>query len=136
MLSEVFHTKGTTFSIGSSSPTTITRMYSTPAMGSDPSQVDVTSFDDTTFKHYIEGLQDVSKLEFSFWNEKTNFKAAADAEPANGSTETYTLTFPSGIYYTITGSHKTYMDANSVDDGEKFKIAITVSSITRTVPSS
>jgi len=135
MTMSVFHTKGITFTIGSSSPVTITKLYSTPDMGSDPEQVDVTSFDDTTTKSYIPGLQDVQKLNFDFWNEKTNFVAAASAEPQNGQTVTYTVTYPSGVVYTITGSHQTYVLADSVNEGEKFRISISVSGVTRTLPS-
>ena len=110
---EVFHTKGIEFKIGS---TAITNLYSTPDMGSDPEQVDVTSFDDETTKHYIPGLQDVQKLNFDFWNKKTNFNAAASAEPENGATATYTVTYPL---------------SDAVNDGEKFRVSILVSSITR-----
>lgn len=130
---EVFHTKGIQFKIGS---TAITRCYSTPDMGSDPEQVDVTSFDDTTNKHYISGLQDVQKMNFDFWNEKDNFNAAVTAEPAAGSTATYTITYPSGLVYTITGSHQTFQLASGINEGEKFRIAISVASITRTPASS
>ncbi len=125
---EVFHTKGIEFKIGN---TAITNLYSTPDMGSDPEQVDVTSFDDTTTKHYIPGLQDVQKLNFDFWNKKTNFNAAANAEPENGATATYTVTYPSGLSYTIVGSHTTYALSDAVNDGEKFRVSISVSSITR-----
>ena len=134
MPSEVYHTKGLTFSITPSggSATTITRCYSTPDMGADPAQIDVTSFDDTTNKHYIDGLQDVQKMNFDFYNEKTNFNAAVTAEPAAGSTATYTVTYPSGLVYTITGRHQTYQLAAGVDEPEKFRISISVGSITRT----
>ena len=134
MPSEVYHTKGLTFTItsGSSSAVPITRCYSTPDMGADPAQIDVTSFDDTTNKHYIDGLQDVQKMNFDFWNEKTNFNAAVSAEPAAGSTATYTVTYPSGLVYTITGRHQTYQLAAGTDEGEKFRISISVASITRT----
>ena len=128
----VFHTKGTTFKIND---TLITNLYSTPDMGSDPEQVDVTSFDDTSTKSYIPGLQDVQKMNFDFWNKKTNFAAAANAEPQNGQTATYTVTFPSGVVYAIVGSHQTYELAAAVNEGEKFRVSISVQNITRTIPS-
>ncbi len=129
---DVFHTKGITFKIGS---TAITNLYSTPDMGSDPEQVDVTSFDDTTNKHYIPGLQDVQKMNFDFWNKGSNFSTAAGLEPANGQTATYLITYPSGVTYTIVGSHQTYALAAGINEGEKFRISISVSSITRGLPS-
>lgn len=128
----VFHTKGTTFTINAKA---ITNLYSTPDMGSDPEQVDVTSFDDTSTKSYIPGLQDVQKMNFDFWNKKTNFAAAANAEPQNGQTATYMVTFPSGVVYNIVGSHQTYELAAGVNEGEKFRVSISVQSITRTIPS-
>lgn len=127
---EIFSTAGITFKIGD---TKIDSLYSTPDMGSDPEQIDVTSFDDTVTKHYIPGLQDVQKLNFDFWNKKTNFNAAANAEPANGQTATYTVTYPSGVSYTIVGSHKTYALAAGQSEGEKFRISISITSLTRSL---
>lgn len=126
---DVFSTAGLSFKIGS---TAISNCYSTPDMGSDPEQIDVTSFDDTVNKHYIPGLQDVQKLNFDFYNKQSNFNAAVTAEPSAGATATYTITYPSGLVYTITGSHKTYALATAPNEAEKFRISVSVATITRT----
>ena len=117
-------TAGIEFKIGD---TKIDACYSTPDMGSEPERVDVTSFDDTEFKRYIEGLQDVQSLNFDFYNKTTNYTAAKTNQGTAGTT--YTVTYPSGVTYTITGSHRVFMLSASTNDAEKFRIAITVSSI-------
>lgn len=124
---EVASGQGITFKIGS---TTIERLLSTPDLGAPPENIDVTSFDDTTTKRYIPGLQDVSSLSFEFYSIKTNFEAARAAEPQNGATATYIVTFPDGVICTIVGSHRTFMSGMGQNEGLKFKIEISVSSIT------
>ena len=117
-------TAGITFKIGE---TKIDSCFSTPDMGSEPEKVDVTSFDDTEFKHYIEGLQDVQTLNFDFYNKTTNYNAAKTGQGTAGTT--YTVTYPSGVTYTITGSHRVFMLSAAPNEPEKFRIVITVSNI-------
>lgn len=123
---EVSSGQGIEFKIGS---TKIDRLFSTPDIGAPPSTIDVTSFDDTVSKRYIPGLLDTSNLTFEFFSIGTNFQAAKSAEPENGQTATYTVTFPDNTVATITGSHRTYMSAMGQDEGLKFKVELVVSSI-------
>lgn len=123
---EVSSGQGITFSIGG---TKIDRLFSTPDIGAPPATIDVTSFDDTVSKRYIPGLLDTSNLTFEFFSIGTNFQAARNAEPENGQTATYTVTFPDSTVATITGSHRTYMSAMGQDEGLKFKVELVVSSI-------
>lgn len=118
--------QGTTFTIGG---TTITDLLSTPDLGAPPENIDVTSFDQTTAKRYIPGLQDVSSLSFEFFVNGSNFTTAKGAEPQQGSTATYVVTFPGSIVCTIVGSHRTFISGMGQNEGLKFKVEISVSSI-------
>jgi hypothetical protein len=118
-------TAGIEFKIGGN---TIAACFSTPDFITEPERVDVTSFDDTTYKAYIAGLQDLNSLNFDFINLGTNYTAAvASASTANTS---YTVTFPSGMTVTISGEHRVGPLAASVNEAEKFRIAITAKTIT------
>lgn len=113
---------GTTFKIGS---TAITGLCSTPDFGSEPGKVDVTSFDDTKYKKYIQGLIDVSSLNFDFFKQETNFSSALSAESeAEG---TYSIDFPDGSGYTFKGQHRTFMLATAPEQPLKFRVTVTVS---------
>lgn len=112
----------TTFKIGT---TTISKMKSTPDMGSEPDKVDVTSFDNEKYKSYITGLMDPGSLVFEFWDDTTNFNAAKTAESTT--TASYTLEFPDGSTYTWSGTHRVYKLGASVGDAISFAIACTPS---------
>lgn len=120
-------TAGITFAIGS---TTIAGCYSTPDFITEPERVDVTSFDDSTYKAYIAGLQDLNSLNFDFINLTTNYSSAVSS--ASTANTTYTVTFPSGMTVTITGEHRVGPLAASVNEAEKFRIAITAKTISIT----
>ena len=120
-------TAGITFAIGS---TTIAGCFSTPDFITEPERVDVTSFDDTTYKAYIAGLQDLNSLNFDFINRTTNYSSAVSS--AGTANTTYTVTFPSGMTVTITGEHRVGPLAASVNEAEKFRIAITAKTISIT----
>lgn len=120
-------TAGITFAIGS---TTIAGCFSTPDFITEPERVDVTSFDDTTYKAYIAGLQDLNSLNFDFINLTTNYSAAVSG--AGTANTTYTVTFPSGMTVTITGEHRCGPLSASVNEAEKFRIAITAKTISIT----
>ncbi len=117
-------TAGITFAIGS---TTIAGCYSTPDFITDPERVDVTTFDDTTYKAYIAGLQDLNTLNFDFISNNTNYSSAVSS--AGTANTTYTVTFPSGMVVTITGEHRVGPLAASVNEAEKFRIAVTAKTI-------
>lgn len=120
-------TAGITFAIGS---TTIAGCYSTPDFITEPERVDVTSFDDTTYKAYIAGLQDLNSLNFDFINLTTNYSSAVSS--AGTANTTYTVHFPSNMTVTITGEHRVGPLAASVNEAEKFRIAITAKTISIT----
>ena len=113
---------GTTFKIGS---TAITGCYSTPDFGSEPGKIDVTSFDDTKYKRYIQGLIDAPSLNFDFYKQENNFESASSAESETETT--YTLDFPDGSGYTFKGQHRTYMLATKPEEPLKFRVSVTVS---------
>lgn len=98
--------------------------YSTPDMGSEPEKIDITSFDEDTYKKYKEGLIDVQNFNFDFFDKTENYKAARAAE---GKQNTYDLSYPDGSGYTITGTHRTYKLAAQVGDVVKFRISVTPS---------
>lgn len=120
-------TAGITFAIGE---TTIAGCYSTPDFITDPERVDVTTFDDPIYKSYIAGLQDLNTLNFDFINNNTNYSSAVSS--AGTANTTYTVTFPSGMVVTITGEHRAGPLAASVNDAEKFRIAVTAKTISIT----
>ena len=118
-------TAGIEFKIGGSK---IDACFSTPDFITEPERVDVTSFDDATYKAYIAGLQDLNSLNFDFINLGTNYTAATTT--AGTANTTYTVTFPSGMTVTITGEHRVGPLAASVNEAEKFRIAVTAKTIT------
>lgn len=120
-------TAGISFKIGGSA---IAACYSTPDFITEPERVDVTSFDDTTYKAYIAGLQDLNSLNFDFINLGTNYTAAVSS--ASTANTTYTVTFPSGMTVSITGEHRVGPLSASVNEAEKFRIAITAKTISIT----
>ncbi len=120
-MAEGYITAKTTFSIGNNK---IAGLTSTPDMGSEPDKVDITSFDNEKYMSYIPGLMDPGSLTFEFVDKTTNFNTAYAAE---GSTNTYTLTFPDGSKYTWSGTHRTYKLAASVGDRLNFAVACTPS---------
>lgn len=120
-------TAGISFKIGG---TAIAACYSTPDFITEPERVDVTTFDDPTYKAYIAGLQDLNSLNFDFINLGTNYTAAVSS--AGTANTTYTVTFPSGMTVSITGEHRVGPLAASVNEAEKFRIAITAKTISIT----
>ncbi len=107
------------FTIGG---TAIAGCYGTPDMGSEPAKIDVTSFDDTEYKNYIEGLMDTQSLNFDFFDQTSNFSAA---HVKDGQVCQYQLTFPDNSGYSWSGTHRTFKLAASVGDAVKFRIACT-----------
>ena len=53
--------------------TVITGLVSFPDMGTTPSKIKVTSFDDTENERYIDGLKDTSDFNFEFNKDKDNY---------------------------------------------------------------
>lgn len=123
-------TAGITFAIGAS---TVAGCFSTPDFITEPERVDVTTFDDSTYKAYIAGLQDLNSLNFDFINLGTNYSSAVSS--AGTANTTYTVTFPSGMTVTITGEHRCGPLSASVNDAEKFRIAVTAKTISITAGS-
>lgn len=68
-----FSSAGIIFKIGTN---TIAGCQGTPDMGSEPEKIDVTTFDNDTYKTYIEGLMDLQSLDFDFIDQTTNFNSA------------------------------------------------------------
>ena len=120
-------TAGITFKIGSN---TIAGCYSTPDFITEPERVDVTTFDDPTYKAYIAGLQDLNSLNFDFINLGTNYSSAVSS--AGTANTSYEVAFPSGMKVTITGEHRCGPLAAAVNEAEKFRIAITAKTISIT----
>lgn len=118
-------TAGITFEIGS---TTIDGCMSTPDFIFSREKVDVTTFDDDTYKAYIGGLQDTNELNFDFIDYGTNYTAANTGTQTPGTT--YTVTFPSSHTITITGDHVVGPLAAAPNEPLKFRVSITATDIT------
>jgi len=120
---------GATFAIGS---TTIAQLETTPDMGSPPNTVNVSSHDNTTREAYIAGRMDVSTFDFTFIMaaDASNYKAALTGQRTAGTT--YTLTYPDGTGYTLTGEHYAFHNATNQSDAERFTISVVATDVTET----
>ncbi|MCM1335307.1 MAG: hypothetical protein NC084_12840 [Bacteroides sp.] len=120
-MADGYITAKTSLTIGN---TKIEGLTSTPDMGSEPEKIDITSFDNEKYKSYIPGLMDPGSLTFEFIDKTSNFNAAYAAE---GTTNSYELTFPDGSKYAWSGTHRTYKLAAAVGDRVNFAVACTPS---------
>lgn len=120
---------GTTFAIGS---TTIAHLETTPDMGTPPKTINVSSHDNTTREAYIAGRMDVSTFDFTFimMSDASNYKAALTGQNTAGTT--YTLTYPDGTGYTLTGSHYAFHTATNQSDAERFTVSVVATNVTET----
>lgn len=120
---------GATFAIGS---TTIAQLETTPDMGSPPNTVNVSSHDNTTREAYIAGRMDVATFDYGFIMaaDAANYKAALANQHTPGTT--YTITYPDGTGYTLTGEHYAYHNATNQSDAERFTISVVATDVVET----
>lgn len=116
-------TAGIVVKIGS---TAIPGCCSTPDMGSEPGKIDVTSFDDKTYKRYIPDLIDTSTLNFDFYSNGSNYTTAKGLESKDGNTQV-SVAYPDGDTISLKGSVAVYKLAANVGGAVKFRVAVTVS---------
>lgn len=107
---------GITVTLGS---TTLTNVFSTPAMGKEPEKQDVTNFGCTTKKAYIAGLEDVDTLKFGFYPVSTL--------PADANNVSCTVTYPNGTSHSFTGDVRYYMGEQTAGTPLKAEAAVVVS---------
>jgi hypothetical protein len=86
---------------GDTAPTTwhaIPDITTTPALGSDPKGIDVTTLAETTMKVYIEGLMDLGgALKFDGWYTPALIAAAAAANAVDPTKLWFGLIFPEPV---------------------------------------
>ena len=116
--------KGTKLSYKKASEQTFTDlkyMYSVPDLGSEPNQIDITTFDDNMHT-YMPGLQDVGgSMSFGFiydaydtTDHDQNFKLLKDLE-AEVDVITWKITLPDEVTFTFTGRCSAYISGYETD---------------------
>lgn len=118
------------YKIGTDSTYTILEgLVSVPALGSEPSQIDVTNLSSAN-KAYIKGLQDTSSLSFGFIYQQydktagSNFKTLRDL--AEEDSVDWEITLPDGVSFTFSGQCSCWTDEIPVDDALKMTLSITI----------
>lgn len=117
---------GTTFKIGNNK---IDRLISTPDMGSPPKTINVSSHDDTDRERYIAGRMDVSTFDFEFYSEENHANYTAACQNQRTSGQTYTVSYPDGTGYRLTGSHIVYHSSTDQSNPLKFKVSVVAETV-------
>lgn len=121
-------TKDTTLTMktdGSSTFEEIEGLQAVPEVGGDPEQVDVTTLKDAN-KKYINGIQDMDSLEFTYLYDKTAF-TTLKAVQTSGKEADFKLTYPDGAVCSFTGGVTVKMGSGEVNGAYQFTLAVTVS---------
>lgn len=121
-----YKTTGSTF-------TNVEGLQSTPEVGGDPEQVEVTDLSDSK-KRYIAGLQDVDTLEFGVLYDAAVF-GALETLQANDTKADWELAFPDGSKFTFKGQPTVKMGGAEVNGALAFTLSIVVSDGPDFVPS-
>ncbi|EOH94845.1 phage tail tube protein [Enterococcus pallens] len=118
---------------GGATYTDVKGLQTTPELGGDPEQVEVTDLSDSK-KRYISGLQDVDTLEFTVLYDSAVF-GALEALQSNDTTADWELAFPDGSKFTFKGQLTIKMGGAEVNGALAFTLSIVVSDGPDFVPS-
>lgn len=120
--------KGTTLSYksGGASFTALPGLQSTPEVGGDPEQVEVTDLSDSK-KRYIKGLQDVDALEFGFLYDAATFSTLENLANSDAVCD-FELKFPDNSKFTFRGKVNTKMGAAEVNGALVYTLSVVVQS--------
>ncbi|MGM0214969.1 phage tail tube protein [Enterococcus sp. AZ109] len=110
---------------GGSTYTDVKGLQSTPEVGGDPEQVEVTDLSDSK-KRYVSGLQDVDTLEFGVLYDSAVF-GALETLQSNDTSVDWELAFPDGSKFTFKGKPTVKMGGAEVNGALAFTLSIVVS---------
>ncbi len=105
--------------------TNVVGLQSTPDLGSDPSQIDVTTLADSKMK-YIKGLEDSDTLEFTVLYD-TSVYDSLNTLAKSGSTIDWQVKFPDGSAFDFKGEASVKMGGTEVNGALVFTLSVIVS---------
>ncbi|WP_429976661.1 phage tail tube protein [Enterococcus sp. AZ051] len=108
-----------------SSFTVVGGLQSTPELGSDPSQVDVTTLADAKMK-YIKGLEDSDTLEFALLYDPQIYDTL-DGLAKSGDTIDWQVKFPDGSAFDFKGEASVKMGGAEVNGALTCTLSVIVS---------
>lgn len=110
--------------------TKIDSLISTPDLGGDPNNIDVTTLDDGNYR-YIPGLLDYGSLDFTFLYDnssaESNYRILRGLEES-GDVIYWQLTFPDGTAFTFSGQVTTKVSGGEPDNRIEFVASIALNS--------
>ena len=104
---------------------------STPSLGANPSEVDVTALENMN-KITVPGIKEFDSMEFSFFYDTAQFK---ELHPLcdNKTDHTITVQFPDQLKVKLTGKLSVALSSASVNEAVKYTLTISLSKDVETV---